>query len=141
MSPGPASLDARCDGGGAVRFDHVRRIGAAQAHQRVVHDGERILRARIVAGEHHEVAQLAGGLPHQRALGAVAVAAAAEQRDHALGAEAARHRDDVAQRVVGVGVVHHDDERLAFVHPLEAAGHRAAARRCRARSLRRRGRS
>ena len=41
---------------------------------------------------------------------------------------------DVAQRVVGVGVVHDHDERLAFVDALEAAGHRAAGPRSRARS-------
>ena len=40
-----------------------------------------------------------------------------------LGFEPARHRDGVAQRVVGVRVVHHYDERLAFVDALEAPRH------------------
>ena len=43
-----------------------------------------------------------------------------------FGVEAARHRDHVAQRVVGVRVVHHHQERLALVDALEAAGHGAA---------------
>ena len=120
----------------AIGLDDVRHVDAADAHQGVVHDGQRIFGARIVAGQHHEVAGLGGRLSHQRTLGAVAIAAAAEKRDDALGVEAARHRDDVAQRVVGVRVVHHDDERLAFIHALEAPGHGLADRRCRARSLR-----
>jgi hypothetical protein len=44
---------------------------------------------------------LRGRLAHQRPLGAVAVAAASEQRDDALGIQPARHRDHVLQ---GIGV-------------------------------------
>src|SRR5664280_1508987 len=53
---------------------------------------------------------------------AVAVATAAEEGDDALGVEPAGHGDDVAQRVVGVRVVHHDDEGLAFIDAFEAPG-------------------
>ena len=47
-------------------------------------DGERIFGAGIVAGGDDEVAAFAGGLAHLGALGAVAVAAAAEEGDDAL---------------------------------------------------------
>ncbi len=66
------------------------------------------------------------GLAHQGALGAVAVAAAAEERDHTAGGQGARHLNDVAQGVVGVRVVDHDQKGLAAVHALEAAGDRGA---------------
>jgi hypothetical protein len=60
----------------------------------------------------------AGGQAHLRTLGAVAVAAAAEERNHAL-ARLRRHlpgqNDQVAQRVVGVGVVHDHREGLARI--------------------------
>ena len=69
-----------------------------------------------------------GRLSHQRTLGAVAVAAAAEERDDTLGVEPASHGDHVAQRVVGVRVVHHHDEGLAFVDALEASGDGLEAR-------------
>ena len=36
---------------------------------RVVDDQQRIFAARIVAGEHHQVAHAAGGFAHQRTLG------------------------------------------------------------------------
>src|ERR1019366_7617115 len=106
----------------AIGFDDIGNVDTADADQGIVHDGQRIFRARVVAGEDHEVAGLGGGLSHQRTLGAVAVATAPEERDYALGVEPARHRYHVAQRVVGVRVVHHDDEGLAFIHPLEAPG-------------------
>jgi hypothetical protein len=60
-------------------------VHAANPDQRIVHDGQRIFRARVVAGQHDEIAILRRRLPHQRTLGAVAVAAASEQRDDALG--------------------------------------------------------
>ena len=44
-----------------------------------------------------------------------------------LGVQSTGHRDGVAQRVVGVRVVHHDDERLPLVHSLEPPRDGAAA--------------
>src|ERR1035441_7459815 len=90
--------------------------------QRVVHDGQRIFGARVVAGEDDEVAGFGGCLAHEGTLGAVAVAAAAEEGDDALWVEPASHGNDVAQRVVGVRVIHHDDEGLAFIDALETPG-------------------
>src|ERR1017187_7941498 len=75
---GTRFLDGAGDGGGAVRLDDVRHVGAPDAHQRIVHNVERIFRARIVAGQHDEIAVFRGRLPHQRTLRAVAVAAAPE---------------------------------------------------------------
>ncbi len=72
-----------------------------------------------------EVAAFAGGLTHFGALGAVAVAAAAEDGDDAatgVRGELAGERDEIAKRVVGVGVVDDDGEGLACIHELEAAG-------------------
>src|SRR5947209_4192455 len=45
-----------------VRLRHLRSIEAAQAHHRVVHNRQRILRARIVGRQHYEIAQLEDSL-------------------------------------------------------------------------------
>ena len=79
----------------------------------------------IVAGGDDEIAALAGGLAHLWPLGAVAIAAAAEERDHARACgcgHLARQRGQIAQGVVGVRVVDDDGERLAGIDGLEAAG-------------------
>ena len=77
-----------------------------------------------------EIAAAPGGFAHQRTLGTIAIAAAAEDGDHLAAAarnEFAGERGEVAQRVVGVGVVHDHGEGLAGVHALEAAGHAGEA--------------
>src|ERR1035441_10375739 len=113
-------LQGSADGRLAIRLDDVGHVEAADADQGVVHDGQGIFGSRCVAGEDDEVAALRGCLSHEGTLGAVAVAAAAEERNDALWVEPAGHRDDVAQRVVGVRVVHHHDEGLAFIDTLKA---------------------
>src|SRR5271165_3738372 len=116
----------------AIRLGDVRRVDAAQPHHGVVHDGERIFGARIVRSQHHEIASLPRGHAHQRTLGAVAIASAAEQGDDARRLQRPRHRDGVFQCVVGVRVVHHDEKRLACVYffksPRDVAALRDAAR-------------
>jgi len=90
-------------------------------------DGERLFRARVVAGGDHKVAALAGRLTHLGALGAVAVSSAAEDGDHArsrIRRHLAGERGQVTQRVVGVRVVDDRGEGLAAVDELEAAGNR-----------------
>src|SRR5206468_1030500 len=62
-------------------------------------------------------------LPHQGTLGAVAVPAAPEQRNHALGIQTARRRDHVAQRVVSMRVVDNHKKGLTLVNTLEASRH------------------
>ena len=64
--------------GRPIRLDQVRRVMATQPYQGIVHDGERVLGARIVAGQDHEIALLRGRLPHQRTLGPVPVSTAPE---------------------------------------------------------------
>ena len=84
-----------------------------------------IFGAGIVAGGDDEIAAFARGLAHLGALGAVAVAAAAEEGDDARAGccgDLAGERGQVAQRVVGVGVVDDDGEGLAGIDGLEAAG-------------------
>src|SRR5438477_590716 len=70
------------DGRAPVRLDQVA------GHARGTHplldvgeDAERVLGARVVGGEDDDVAPPRGGLAHERPLAAVAVAAAAEDRD------------------------------------------------------------
>ena len=85
---------------------------------------QRIFGARIVAGGDDEIASLARGLAHLGPLGAVAIAAAAEQRDHApagLRGHLPRQGSQIAQRIVGVRVVHDHGERLARIDRLKAA--------------------
>src|SRR6185369_1129062 len=89
-------------------------------------DGDGIFRARIVAGQDHEIAFLSSRLAHQRTLGAVAVPAASEYGDHTIGFQIARDRDSISERVVSVRVIDHDGERLTLVDALKPAGHGAA---------------
>src|SRR5207237_9632712 len=50
-------------------------------------DAFRILAARVVRGDDHEIAQPRGDGTHERPLRAIAIAAAAKNRDHAPGRE------------------------------------------------------
>src|ERR1035441_4113230 len=63
-------LQGSADGRLAIRLDDVGHVEAADADQGVVHDGQRIFGARIVAGEDDEVAALRGCLSHEGTLGA-----------------------------------------------------------------------
>ncbi len=65
-------------------------------------------------------------LAHLWALGAVAVATATEERDDAAAGvrgELAGQDDEIAQGVVGVGVVDDHREGLAGIDRLKAPGH------------------
>ena len=110
----------------AVDFHAVFHAGPLQAHQRVIDDGPRIFAARIVGSEHDEIAASPRRLAHQRTLGAIAIAAATEHRQHSRRPAAARdelagQRREIAQRVVGVGVVDDHRERLAAVDALKSS--------------------
>ena len=126
MSPGLRFVNGQRNGFSAIGLQHILGAAALQAGQGVVHDVERVFTARIVAGQDHEVAARSGRLAHQRPLAAVAVAAASENRDDPacaspLRQKVARQRGQVAQRVVGVGVVHDDGEGLAHIDSLETS--------------------
>ena len=53
---------------------------------------QRIFAARIIGGQHHEIAASSRSLAHQRTLGAIAIAAAAENRDHSVLFRLASHK-------------------------------------------------
>jgi hypothetical protein len=122
--------DGELDGGAAVGLDDATRTGGLDAGESLVEDGRGIFGARVVAGEDDQIAALAGGAAHLGALSAVAVAAAAEESDDsalrvagtAVGYELAGQGDEVAQGIVGVGVVDDDGDAVAGRHDLEATG-------------------
>jgi len=124
---GRGGLKCKANGRGAVRLYGVLDAAGFQSGFDFREDGERIFRARIVAGGDDEIAAFAGGHAHLGALGAVAIAAAAKERDDALAALRGHlpgERREIAQRVVGVGVVHDHGEGLARIDGLKAAGNR-----------------
>src|SRR3954469_7073892 len=86
-------------------------------------DRVRVLAARVVGGDDHDVGVVAGHRAHERALRTVAVGAGAEGDDDAAGRQRPRGAQHVVERVRRVGVVDEDRERLALVDGLEAAGH------------------
>ena len=133
--PAPPRPSAMRDRRAPVRLDcEPRAVAARLASPRrddLRDDRLRVLRARVVGGDDGEVGQARGDLAHQRALVAVAVAAAAEHADAAAArrSSSARRAEDVLQRVGRVGVVDEHGERLALLDRLEAPGAPAPRRR------------
>ena len=80
---GLRGTDRALDGGATVFFDDEWRVRLANAGDDLFDDGGGPLAARVVAGHDDQVAGFSGGKAHLRTLGAVAVAAAAEERDDA----------------------------------------------------------
>src|SRR3954452_18298543 len=116
---GLGHLDRLLDRGAAVDLDLDARLAALEDR---FDDRARVLVARVVGGDDRDVGPLAGDRAHERALGAVAVAAGAEDDDQAVLGERPGGAQDVVERVRGVGVVDEHRERLALVDGLEAAG-------------------
>ena len=89
VSPGSAAASASAIAArrsGSTRMP--RPAGASVLGRRIAHSGQdlgddrpRLLRARVVGGHHARVGEPRGDLPHQRALLAIAVAAAPEDGD------------------------------------------------------------
>ena len=125
VSPGSASPERERDRRPAVGLDLDPRAARADPLADLGDDRLRVLRARVVGGDHGEVGEPVGDRPHQRALLAVAVAAAAEDADQppVRRGDLPRRDEHVLERVGGVGVVDEDRERLALVDRLEAARH------------------
>ena len=96
MSPARASCQRQSDCLAAVGLDGKARPGLAQPQQCLLDDRHGIFAARIVRGEHHEVASLSGGAPHLWPLAAVAVSAASKDGDHPALAASARSRAPAA---------------------------------------------
>src|ERR1700761_7230465 len=69
------------DGGAAILFDDEGRVGLSNTRDDLVDDGRRPLAARVVAGDDDEIAGFGSDTAHLRALGTVAIAAAAEEGD------------------------------------------------------------
>src|SRR5207248_6630886 len=107
---GPGQLDRLLDGRAAIRyrqqtlfcvFPGVRGDAALNLQE----DPIRIFAARIVGGDHDEIAETASHGAHQRTLRAVAVPAAAEDRDQPAARERPRRLEQIAQGIVGMCVV------------------------------------
>src|SRR5512146_1489268 len=108
-----------------VRLENVRRAWTLQARESIIHDRERIFTPWIIRGEHGKITAIAGGFAHHGTLRAVAVAAEPKDGNNlpaSLGNEFAGQRGEVPQRVVGVSVIHHNREWLAFIDAFEPAG-------------------
>ncbi len=87
----------------------------------------RVFSSRIIRGKHHHVAARASRLAHQRTFASITIAAAAEHGDHpaaSLAHELAGHGDDIAQGVVGVGVVDDHGKILPAIDGLKTTGHK-----------------
>ena len=118
---GPRERDGARDRRAAV--DLALDVPAARPGRDRLDDRLRVLRARVVGGHDRQVGEPRPDLPHQRALAGVAVAARAEDDDHAALGDRARRQQDVLERARLVRVVDDDGERLALVDRLEAPGH------------------
>ena len=86
-SPSPAASTARAMAAAPVGLD---LLPAVHAREDLLDDRVGLLAARIVGRDDDAVGEAADDLAHQRPLGAVAVAAAAEDADQAAGRQAAR---------------------------------------------------
>lgn len=156
---GRSLTDGERDGFAAVRFNNVLRAGLLEAgffetgslqtgflqpNDGIIDDGEWIFGARIVGGEHNEIAALASSIAHQRAFGAIAISTAAEERNdpsllawartggaarasiwtfiRTMRDEISSECGEVAERVIGVRVVNHHREGLSAIDLLKTAG-------------------
>ena len=137
-SPSRAELDRARDRGRAVRLD---LDVADRAGDDRVDDRLRILAARIVVRDDHDVGELGGDAPHLRPLLAVAVAAAAEDAEHAPGRELARRAQQRLERDRLVRVVDDHRRTAALRRSSRIVPARRAPTRGRARSRRRRCRA
>lgn len=117
--------DGTRDGGIALGLGLHRGAGD-RAQQDLVQDGARRLVARVVAGHDHRVGALLRDAAHERPLGAVAVAAAAEhapQAPAALLRHGAQRLQGLLERIGRVGVVHGHQGPVRLVDELHAARH------------------
>src|ERR1700732_3682103 len=67
----------------AVRLHQKLCLGALQADNRVVDNEQWVLAARVVGGQHNEVAQTPRRFSHQGTFRSIPVSAATEQSDNA----------------------------------------------------------
>ena len=89
---------------------------SGQAGHHVIHDAFRIFGARVVGSQYGHIAAARHGLSHKRALGAVAISAAAEHGDNPGEPGVAQSFLCPSQGVRSMGIIHKD----ADVRPLAA---------------------
>lgn len=106
-------------------------LGGAREHRG--EDRERVLGARVVRGQYGGVGEPRGGGPHRRALGLVAVAAAAQDDVHLAPGDLAQGAQDRFDGVRLVRVVDDREIRLADVDALQPYSGRRGRPRCRRR--------
>ena len=96
-----------------------------------VNDGGRVFVARVVAGDDHHVGELFGNAPHQRALAAIAVAAATKYAKQFSLCVLAQCLQNFFERVRGVRVVHNYQRLAGAAEAFHASGHRLRLRKAR----------
>ena len=110
---------------GTVHLDfHV--VGAAHAGQDVADDGARFFKARVVVSDDDAVGLGRSDGAHQRALGVVAVTAAAEhtpQQAAALLGQRTQRVQRFLQCVGGMGVIDNRQRRVLAALALQASGY------------------
>src|ERR1051326_8591909 len=107
--------------------------GLCQSGKRVDDDRLRIFAARIVGCKHHEITSLPCSARHQRTLCPIAISDATEERNDSssrllLCQELASDARQVAKSVVGMSIVHNNNERLRTIDALKPAGYTREAR-------------
>ena len=126
MSPGAGLGDRRADRlAAAADLGRARRAG-----EHVAADRGRILAARIVVGDDHQVGEPRRRLAHLGALALVAVAAGAEDDDQPVPGMRPQRLDRRLDRVGRVGIIDIDRRAGAGDHrPLQPPAHRMDAGR------------
>ena len=98
-------------------------VRALRAELDLTNDAFRVFAARVVGREHDSVREARSDVAHERTLGAVPLAATAEDDPELRLRERPRRVEELAESVVGVRIVHDDVEGHArHLHLLEAPG-------------------
>ena len=129
-SPGRASRrrERGSRRGGRARRRSAAALGAPALDLR--DDGERVLRARVVARDDREVGVRGRRRPHQGTLRAVAVATATEHDDDPARRHGRAAREHCSDAIRRVRVIHHHQEVLARRRRARCVRARRPGRRC-----------
>ena len=88
--------------------------------KRVGHDQQRVLAAGIIGSQHDEIRESSRDLSHARPLRAVAFSPATKEHYQAVVGEFARGLQDIFQRVIRMGIIHHHQKGLPLVDAFES---------------------
>ena len=105
-----------------VGLDHERAAPLLRTGLDLGDDRQRILRSRVVRGDHAEVGVRRGRRTHRGTLRAVAIPTATEHEDQATGRQRARRAQHASDAIRRVCVVHHHQEILTGLDRLHPAG-------------------